>query len=227
MPYRTTALINQYYYHIYNRSISNHDLFQKPNHYHRFERTASYYLLAIPPTSFSFYIRLGNQTQQEIQTKLINMPRICTLISFVLMPNHYHFIVRQEQDGGISNFIRKLSNSYTRYYNTANKRKGPLFQGPFKAKLIATDEQLIHLSRYIHLNPVVAGLTSKHQVFDYPYSSLSQFLNNIPSSLLTINPSPVLSHFNSATDYHSFVSEQIDYQSELHRLKKLLIDTNS
>lgn len=86
------------------------------------------------------------------------------------MPNHFHLLLQQIRDGGITEFISKLTNSYTRYFNIRNKRIGPLFQGEFKAVHVETDEQLIHLSRYIHLNPIVSYITKKlesYQWFSY------------------------------------------------------------
>ena len=74
------------------------------------------------------------------------------IICYCLMPNHLHLLLRQLMDGGISKFMSNFANSYTRYFNTKSKRKGPVFEGKFKAKRIETDEQLLHLSRHIHLN---------------------------------------------------------------------------
>lgn len=69
------------------------------------------------------------------------------------MPNHFHLLIKQTEQNGISEFVGKFSNSYTKYYNTKHNRVGALLQGQLKAVLIESGEQLIHVSRYIHLNP--------------------------------------------------------------------------
>lgn len=135
------------------------------------------------------------------------------------MPNHYHFLVRQLREGGIQEFIAKISNSYTKYFNTKNKRVGPLFQGTFKAVSIENDEQLIHVSRYIHLNPVVANLVKKAELF--PYSSFSHYLG---SNNLLINSAPVMELFKDAEDYTRFIEDHQDYAMELERIKHLLLE---
>ena len=78
---------------------------------------------------------------------------LVTFVSYVLMPNHFHLLVQQLTDDGISRLMKLLSDSYTRYFNTKNERVGPLLQGQFKAVRVESDEQLLHLSPYIHLNP--------------------------------------------------------------------------
>ena len=136
------------------------------------------------------------------------------------MPNHFHLLLKQLNDGGVQEFIRKVSNSYSKYFNTKNKRVGPLFQGEFKAVTIESDEQLLHVSRYIHLNPYVSGLVK--DLKDFRYSSYLDFIGLRNDTLC--NKKVILSFFKSSKEYKDFVSDQKSYGIELERIKHLLID---
>lgn len=138
------------------------------------------------------------------------------------MPNHFHFLLKQVADNGIHEFISKLSNSYTKYFNTKHNRVGPLLQGQFKAVLVETDEQLIHLSRYIHLNPYIAELVKDLEYFEY--SSYLEFVgvrNNLLSS-----PQSLLSFFSETNSYKNFVRDYESYAKDLSKMKSLLIEEN-
>jgi len=136
------------------------------------------------------------------------------------MPNHFHFLLQQVRDGGITEFISKLSNSHAKYINTKYKRDGHLLQGTFKAVYIETNEQLLHLSRYIHLNPVVGYLVEN--IADYQWSSYHEYMEN--QVLVTCEKEIVLSQFNSKAEYDRFVSDQVDYGKRLENIKHLALD---
>jgi putative transposase len=80
------------------------------------------------------------------------------------MPTHIHLVLRQLKDGGISKFMSNILNSYSRYFNIKHNRKGPLWEGRFRKVLVGSDEQLLHLTRYVHLNPVTACLVDKPKI---------------------------------------------------------------
>ncbi|MDA3792322.1 MAG: transposase, partial [Elusimicrobia bacterium] len=112
------------------------------------------------------------------------------IVAFALMPNHYHIILKQIADNGISKYMHKLGTGYTMYFNKKNKRSGSLFEGRFKAKAITNDEYLVHLSRYIHLNPVSlkepdwkdCGINDKNKIKKYlekyRWSSYCNYINS-------------------------------------------------
>jgi putative transposase len=137
------------------------------------------------------------------------------------MPTHIHLILKQNKDSGITKYVSKLFDSFTRYFNIKYHRKGPLWEGHFKNIIIDTDEQLMHLTRYIHLNPDSAGLTNKPQ--DWQFSSYNEYIGNVSNkicdwqNILQIN----------IEDYKKFVNNRIAYQKELSKIKKLLIENYS
>lgn len=141
-----------------------------------------------------------------------------------MMPNHFHLLIKQLDDGGIHDVVSKLSLSYANYFNLKNELKGPVFEDRFKAVTIISNEQLLHVSRYIHLNPFTGSVVnSKEELLQYPYSSLQEYLNlNTPLKICA--KSLIFDQFKSLESYKSFVLDQADYQRRLHQIKRLLLE---
>lgn len=201
------------FYHLYNRGLSRQDIFTQGRDYSQFIKTIFYYQIQNPKPKFSLY-------RQSKTFPIDTSKKIVDIISYCLMPNHFHLLVKQLQDGGISEFMRKFIHSYTKYRNVKYNQQGPIFQGIFKAVLIEKDEQLIHLSRYIHLNPLVSLLAKDLSL--YPWSSYKTFigLEDRPA----IAKEEILSFFKSPDDYKQFVLDQADYGTTLKILKHNTID---
>ena len=135
------------------------------------------------------------------------------------MPNHFHLLIKQSGDDGIQEFIRKVQNSYTKYFNIRYQRVGPLLQGPFKAVLVESDDQLLHLSRYIHLNPYVSELVDNLEL--YPYSSYRSYIN-LSDDILCVSAEIVRLLGNN--DYKEFVQDHANYAVELEQIEHIVID---
>src|SRR3989344_3190174 len=170
MPGRITPLVNGQFYHIYNRGTEKRNIFTQSRDYARFQKSFYYYQFQGPKPSFSKFTKSDLDLFKPDPNR-----KIVEVICYCLMPNHFHFLIRQLKDGGIPIFISQLSNSYTKYFNTKYERVGALFQGAFKAVLIESDEQLVHLSRYIHLNPIVSNLAK--DLNHYYWSSYLEYIN--------------------------------------------------
>jgi putative transposase len=209
MPKRYLPLVNGEIYHIYNRGLEKRPIFDKERDYSIFKETLFYYCLAGTKPKFSIY-RKSKILSLQSTDKLVE------IICFCLMPNHFHIMVKQVREGGISEFMRKFIHSYNKYRNVKYQRKGPIFQGVFKAVHVDNDEQLIHLSRYIHLNPLVSFLVK--DLRNYPYSSFNDFVNS--ESNFPLAKDVVLSFFKSPSDYEQFVLDQESYGKNLERIKK-------
>jgi len=139
------------------------------------------------------------------------------------MPNHFHFLIKQIKNNGIVKSIGKFSNSYSHYFNTIHEKKGPLFEARFKAVKINSNEQLLHLSRYIHLNPYTASIIKNvNKIHQYPYSSLKEYLS--PNTFNLTSTDLILNQFKSTQDYLNFNLNQADYQKQLHSIKKLTLE---
>lgn len=214
MPGRITPLVNDMLYHVYNRGAEKKVTFLQPRDFKRFIKTLYYYQYLGPKPSFSKFSKLNfNSFKPELNKKIVD------IICYCLMPNHFHLLVKQLKDHGISIFVSQVCNSYTKYFNTKYLRVGALLQGVFKAELIESDEQLLHVSRYIHLNPIVSGLTKN--LNNYPYSSYQEFIYQNQG---LCNTTEILNFFSSPKKYQEFVEDQIDYGTTLEILKHRTID---
>lgn len=213
MPYRFTPFADQSFYHIYNRGVEKRIIFLDERDYQRFLQTLYHYQFDKPVPSFSK--RKGLNSQNFTQ----NTP-IVEIIAFCLMPNHFHLLIKQCKENGVSEFMSKVINSYTKYFNARHKRVGPLLQGMFKAVSIDSDIQLMHVSRYIHLNPFVSNLT--RDLDNYLYSSYPDYIGLAKGKIC--NKKPVLNLFKDSDDYKEFVVDHSDFAKEIEHMKHLLIE---
>lgn len=162
------------FYHIYNRGVDKRLIFSNPRDYERF-----LFLLGVcndtqPFLNSTFHYRGLTSIVKYFKDKERNP--IVDVLCFCLMPNHFHLILRQREENGISKFIQKVSTGYSMYFNNRNERTGALFQGAFKAIHIDKDEYLKHLTLYLHLNPLEINKNNFNAVKNYPWSSLGCYL---------------------------------------------------
>ncbi len=213
MPVRTTPLANDYFYHIYNRGVEKRITYLDDREFGHFLKILNYYSHSDPKPSYS------KATEEQTESVRSN-EKIVEIISYCLMPNHFHLLLKQLKEGGISEFMRKVSNGYTRYFNTRHHRIGPLFQGAYKAVLIEDDQQLIHVSRYIHLNPIVSLLVKDLKT--YLWSSYLEYVGLANGKL--VKKDEILGFFKDAKEYEKFCLDQISYGIDLERIKHQLLD---
>ena len=217
MAPRKTILATGEIYHVFNHSVQGIPIFRGTRESDIFLEAVKYYLQPEPPFKFSIYRISKDPFNLDTGDKL------ATIINYCLMPNHFHFTLRQETEGGIKKFIQRLSNSFAHYFSVKYKNKGPVFEGNFKAIRVENEEQLLHLSRYIHLNPVSAYLVENPQ--DYSYSSYRIYLGDRQSKLAgVIDSSMVVNHFSLPQDYAEFVLDRKDYQRTLEGIKHLIFE---
>ncbi len=143
---------------------------------------------------------------------LKNFSEDIELISYALMDNHFHFLIKQKSADSIDRFMNALWVRYAAYFNRKYHRVGPLFQGVYKAVLINSDEQLLHLSRYIHLNPLLRLRlpVSRWQEVNWP-NSLPEYLGE--RNTQWVKPEAVLNYFNKAgknNNYWKFIHDYAD-----------------
>lgn len=224
MPSRPNPLITDQYYHIFNRSNDRIPIFNNKWVNNHALETINYYRFTNNRFKLSLFLRWEKDRQQQLFKDMEKKNKnIVEILCFCLMPNHYHLLIRQKKKSGISKYLSNFQNSFTRYYNLRHSRSGHLFQGQFKAVRIETDEQLVQVTRYIHLNPYTGFvLKNLDELRDYAWSSLPEYIAKKRSIFCNVNT--VLSLFQNRKDYQNFICSEADYQKKLASIKHLIIE---
>ncbi|MBI3255953.1 MAG: transposase [Candidatus Andersenbacteria bacterium] len=223
MGYRAEILAPGETYHIYNRGVNKADIFVDDNDRQRFLDLLIYYLPQGEPSSFSFAIRnLSKQERQDIiQNRRTNPGKgLVDLLGYCLMGNHIHLLLRENSEKGIATYLQRVFTGYAKYFNTRHERTGPLFSGRFRAVRVIGDEQFLHVTRYIHLNPFVARMVK--QVSDYKWSSLAEYVSD--DGHYSYCHKELLQGMMPAKEYRKFVNDHADYAREFDRIKHLDLD---
>jgi len=183
MPYRKVQFAQGQFYHIYNRGVEGQPIFREEENYFFLLRRLKTYAAALN----------------------------ITVIAYCLMPNHYHFLLRQDDWEPAGRLPQRVFNSYTKAFNKRYNRTGTLFEGPYKAVHVDQDRYLLHLCRYIHANPVKHGLVS--DLGQWPYSNYREWIGVRNGTL--VDRAFVREGFPVAESYRRFV---LDYLAGLDEL---------
>lgn len=208
MSLRKQSFAVNEYYHLYNRGTEKRLIFLDKNDYDYF-----LFLMYICNTVKSIKLRdVGNNFDRE--------ETIVDIGAYCLMPNHFHILVHEKTEGGISKYMLKLMTGYSMYLNKKYKRTGKLYEGVFKSIHANSDRYLKYLYSYIHLNPVklidknwkenkkrnIANLLN--HVFSYPYSSLKEYVDG---KFRIINPAVFPDYFKKPTDHKNELFEWLNF----------------
>lgn len=219
---RKLVFANEEYYHIYNRGIDRRPTFTNKREYLRALDLLSFYQYELIPIRYSKYLEAPISLQQKYWEEMKASRKLVEVVAYCLMPNHFHLLIKQKQENGIADYISNVINAYTKYFNTKYERTGRLFQGVFKAVYVESEEQLIHLTRYIHLNPVASRLISPSELELFPWSSHAQYLDSTGSDIIENNTITMIQKL--IPDYKSFVIDQIAYAQELEKIKHMTFE---
>jgi putative transposase len=178
VPRRTTDFAPGHYYHIYNRGAGKQRLFREQENYHYLLRSVGHYA-------------------KQLQL---------SPIAYCLMPNHYHFLLRQEGDEPAGKLARLAFNKYTKAFNKQYDRTGTLFEGRYQSIHVDRTEYLLHLCRYIHANPVSARLVPRPE--DWPFSNYLEWVGLRDGVL--VDRGFVAETFPKSEDYRRFVAEYLE-----------------
>lgn len=194
------------HYHIFNRGNNKQNIFFDERDWIRFlflvlyfQSPVSFENLSRPVSSFVKH-QVFNISNQIVEKIAVN--RYVELASFAFVPNHFHLMVYEKKENGISQYMQRILNAYTKYFNVKHKKTGHLFQGPFKAVHVESNEQLLHLSAYIHRNPREIKDWKNREHF-YPFSSYQDYIQENRWGKLLKNKI-VMDQFSSGEDYKKF-----------------------
>jgi putative transposase len=192
--------INGEFYHIYNRGVDRRNIFSDSYDLYRFFQSMDEFNVSEPIGSIYEASFLDLAVTAKRKRK-----RLVKFIAYCMNPNHYHFILQQAKEGGLSEFIKRLAGGYTWYFNNKYHRSGSLFQGTFKAKRIDSNEYLLHLSAYVNLNYKVhklGGLTAK-----LIKSSWDEYIAN--DSEAFCEKQIISEQFSKSYDYKKFAEDSL------------------
>ena len=179
------------YFHVYNHAVGNETLFKTENDY-------DYFL-----EEFSLAKRRYSSS----------------IVAYCLMPNHFHYLLRQDGAEPIYRIFNDAFTSYTLHYNSKYERKGTLFQGPLQHVHVKTDNYLIQLCKYIHFNPKKAGLVD--DLKEWKYSNYLEWIGLKESEMFNSEFSEMY-----PDDFENYEETTEDYQKYLeeNEFKKILFD---
>jgi putative transposase len=207
------------FYHLYNRGADKRNIFLT-----RGDRDRFLALLYLANQPGAVDLKIQGRTLVEILEPRQGEPLV-EVAAYCLMPNHFHLLVREHADGGISKFMQKVTTGYTMYFNKRNDRSGVLFQGKFKATHVDDDRYLRYLISYIHLNPVKlidpgwkdTGITDRtqaeHFLRAYTASSYLDYLRNDRPEGVILSMQALPEYFSDWADFHTHVTEWLTYNA--------------
>lgn len=214
------------YYHIYNRGVEKRTIFQEMRDYLVFLSYLKNYLLPKDEENLKEKLSDPNTSYTE-RDKIIKLLRLnnfaeeVNLLAYCLMPNHFHFLIYQNSRISMDKFMNSLGTRYSMYFNRKYKRVGPLYQGVYKAVMVTTEEQFLHLTRYIHKQALaLQGDALQHGLTEQP----SSYLDYIGSRKTAwVKTEEVLSYFsksNPKLSYKAFVEEK----ENIELISKLVLE---
>lgn len=183
MPRRKQKFATGHYYHIYNRGAGRMSIFHNHDNY--------------------LYV-IGLMKKYALALQI-------TIIAYVLLPNHYHWLIRQDGPITVSTLAQRVFKAYANAFNNANQRSGTLFADRFRSIYVESDEYLHHLCRYIHANPVRHRIATEIEL--WPYSNYLDWIGKRPGTLL--DPDFMRTHFTSAAAYQAYVASYLTGQAQL------------
>ena len=183
MSRRKVKFVQGSYYHIYNRGAGRQSIFYEDENY-------------------LYLLRLLGRVAKECDV---------TVVAYCLLPNHYHWLVRQDGDTSAGKVPTRVFGSYSQAFNRRYGRSGTLFEGPYKPILVNTDEYLRHLCRYIHVNPVLHGIANGPEL--WPYSNYAEWIGSRSGSL--VDQEFIAQHFVTPNRYRAYAEEYLTGKAKL------------
>lgn len=221
MANRKTSFAVEEHYHIYNRGVDKRIIFVDGHDMRRFFQSMIEFNTIAPIGSLyeNSFLQLGSLTA-KLKERLVN------IIAYCLNPNHFHLILEQLVDGGISEFMKRLGGGYTGYFNKKHKRGGSLFQGVFKDIHIDSNEYLLHASAYVNLNDQVHQLGGETPELVESMSSWGEYMNKEIKGIC--EKEIILGQFKDINEYKEFAFSSLESiiqkKEELKDFDKFLLE---
>ena len=221
VPNRKELLITNDIYHVFNKTIDTKPIFQDALYCRQFVDICRYYRSSMSIVGYSKLPLLDRKKLEFILKEIKNPDNFkINVLSYCIMPTHFHFLLVQKVDGGIQSFVSNAVNSFTKSFNKSSARIGPLFIPRFKYKRITTGEQLAHVSRYINLNPFSSNIVNSiEDLKNYKWGSFKEIINK-QYDLVDFQSLNKYCDTDSAK-YIQFVLDNAGHQKNLEAVKYL------
>ncbi|MBI4066032.1 transposase [Candidatus Kaiserbacteria bacterium] len=203
------------YYHLYNRGVEKRNVFLTQKDYARFRRL----LYVANGTEHFVYRDIERKSLKEIDCG----EPLVAIAAWVLMPNHFHILVKEITEGGTAAFMEKLCTSYSSYFNKRHDRVGPLFQGRYKSQHVTEDTHLKYLFAYIHLNPLklidpawkekgsISVAAAKKFISSYEHSSYLSYMDTSREESILLSKNEFPEYFSENKDFEDFHNDLISF----------------
>lgn len=185
--------------------------FAKDHVYHIFNRGCNKDSIFFNQANYFYLLRKMKESRDKYGANIL---------AYCLMTNHYHFLVQQLTDRPLSDWVQMLFNGYVQGINKQQNRTGRLFEGPAQHVLGENEAYFIHLARYIHLNPVEAGMVTKAE--EWQFSNYAEWVGIRPGTM--IDHDFVKTYFAAPNEYLMCVEEYLDDRRDDENFKKYLLD---
>ena len=220
MSIRRQPLINDQYYHIYNRGVDKRDIFSDKNDIFRFIESIKEFNRIEKIDSLANLRKLKSNPQ--IGAKPLSGEPLVEIVGYCLNPNHFHFILKQSTDGGITKFMHKLLGGYTSYFNIKNSRSGSLFQGTFKSQIIVNENYFNKLIGYVNKNYLIHSIPENKN--DLVFSGDFEYENNKFNIISNKESKRILEIFGGVNKLKKYCDEIVSIIKEERGKKSLLED---
>jgi len=220
---RETLFINDEFYHVYNRGVDKRIIFSDDYDVERFLQSMDEFNTLEPIGSIYENSFVKNRAKNTKSSS--DQDHLVEFVAYCINPNHFHFILKQVADGGISRFMKSLGGGYAKYFNEKHKRSGTLFQGRFRAIHVDSNDYLLHLSSYVNLNDRVHKLGNPTSKLVKSRSSWGEYLGNEENFCFK---DIILDQFKDSKDYKSFAGKSLEgiliNRGKLDGVDKLLLE---
>lgn len=201
---------NGNFYHIFNRGVDKREIFSNKADYFKFFSSMNDFNNKLLKDERDLIKRRESEGGKDLPelssgNSSGKIEKLVDVICYNLLPNHFHFLLKQLVDDGIRIFMHKIGTGYTNYFNLKNERSGSLFQGPFKSVSVESDEQLLYLSAYVNGNAEIHKIAP---TTEWPWSSCMIFYGDKSGGSIC-NTKTVLDEFRSIDEYKKFMNDII------------------
>jgi putative transposase len=187
------------YYHVFNRGVEKRKIFQNKADFDYFLNS----LVFFNTTEQNWSDRSNREVRPHKDEQLVE------LVAYCLNPNHFHLLLKEKHENGISLYMQKVCTGYAMYFNKKNARSGALFQGRYKSVRIENNDVLLYVSAYVNCNSEVHGIA---KASEYPWCSYSEYLNK--SNSIVCEKTSISGQFKGSAEYHIFCQEKVKGMTE-------------